>query len=227
MASSSTPNLPKTSTSAHPQTVVIVIDNSGSMKEKGKCKQVTDAIQDLVMTVQSLNQGASYARVMLSMCSVGDNVRELAVAAQPNDIDLNALTFEGDQGGTELHLALKWAKDALEKSLDHCRKFIPHYAEHKSPDPLLVVLTDGEFEIEPCRPYIEALRNVQFKGGQPQILGVGVEVERRDYAALKEIASTEEYAIQIGSQEIAAFLGELTETVTEVQTLSELAARRR
>jgi hypothetical protein len=230
MATPSTPNPPtKAATSVNPKIVMMAIDNSGSMKDKARCERVTEAVQDLMMTIQSINQGASRAKVIMSLCSFGDDVKELAMAALPKDIDLDALTFNADQEGTNLHLALKWAVSALEESLDQCRRQIAHYQEQKSPNPLLMVLTDAEdIDLDSCRPYMEALAKVPIQSGALEIVAVGVEVLPKDLEVLKKIATREDYAIQIGSEDIEGFLGDFRDTFIYPQkTLEELASKRR
>jgi uncharacterized protein YegL len=205
---------------------MLVIDNSGSMAEEGKCEQVTDAVQNLVMTMQSQNLGASRSRQLMNICSFGDDVREMALAAQPNEIDLDRLVFLGDQGGTNLHLALQWAKGALQKSLDRARN-VPHYQEERSPDPLCVVLSDGEITGPDCKPYVQDLHTVPIEKGKVNIVAVGVGMQEQHFQVLKEIASTPENAVQIGSKEIAEFLAEMGDTMVGSLKVEDVVAKRR
>ena len=54
----------KRANARHPQVVTLVIDNSGSMAEEGKSQQVTEAVQDMVITMQSLKDpGRDFPRI--------------------------------------------------------------------------------------------------------------------------------------------------------------------
>src|SRR5277367_201490 len=131
----------KRANARHPQVVTLVIDDSGSMAEEGKCQQVTEAVQDMVITMQSLNMGTHGYRFLLNICKFGDGPNEVAVAATPGEVDVDALEFRGASGGTDMLLALQWADGALKKGLDRCRKTIPNYQEELAPNPLCVVIS--------------------------------------------------------------------------------------
>jgi hypothetical protein len=185
-------------TAHHPQICILVIDDSGSMAEEGKCKQVTDAVQDMVITMQSLNMGTHGYRFLLNICKFGDAPTELAVAKSPPEVDVDMLEFDGGSGGTEMLPALEWAEEALKKSLERCRS-IPNYQEEQAPNPICVFLSDGE-----CT------------GEDPSAAAKEV---------MKGIASRPEYAIRIDSEGVADFLGDVGGTVVEGTDVAHLAAK--
>ena len=137
----------KKATSRSPQVVTLIIDDSGSMSaataEGPKNEQATSATKQLVMTMQSWNQGSSGSRYILNIAKFGSSTIPIAEAAKPEAVSLNNLVFAADSGGTEMPEALNWASQALQKALAECKK-IPGYAEEASPNPLVLFFSDGE-----------------------------------------------------------------------------------
>jgi len=211
-------------TAHHPQICILVIDDSGSMAEEGKCKQVTDAVQDMVITMQSLNMGTHGYRFLLNICKFGDAPTELAVAKSPPEVDVDMLEFDGGSGGTEMLPALEWAEEALKKSLERCRS-IPNYQEEQAPNPICVFLSDGECTGEDPSVAAKALRSIAFKNGEVDVLAVGVGMRDEHFEVMKGIASRPEYAIRIDSEGVADFLGDVGGTVVEGTDVAHLAAK--
>jgi hypothetical protein len=209
----------------HPQCVTLVIDDSGSMADDGKCKQVTEAVQDMVITMQSLNMGTHAYRFLLNICKFGDATTELAVAKSPPEVDVETLEFDGSSGGTEMLPALQWAETALKKSLDRCRN-IANYQEDLAPNPICVFLSDGECTGEDPTPAAKALRSIAFKNGEVDVFAVGVGMRDEHFEVMKAIASRPEYAIRIDSEGVADFLGDVGGTVVEGTDVAHLAAKR-
>jgi von Willebrand factor type A domain len=208
----------------HPQCVTLVIDDSGSMAEEGKCQQVTEAVQDMVITMQSLNMGTHAYRFLLNICKFGDAPTELAVAKSPPEVDVDTLEFNGGSGGTDMLLALQWAEAAVKKALERCRS-IPNYQEDLAPNPICVVLSDGECTGEDPGPAAHALRSIAFKNGEVDVFAIGVGMRDEHFEAMKAIASRPEYAIKIDSEGVADFLGDVGGTVVEGTDLAHLAAK--
>jgi len=216
----------KVASSMHPQIVVLLIDNSGSMAEGGKCQQVTDAVQDIVTTMQSMNLAGSGYRYLMNICAFGDDVRSLALAESPREINTDDLVFLGDDGATNMHLALQWAKDALQQSLDRCRRDISRFQEENAPNPLCVILSDGENTGPDVTAAAQALRGVVVKNGSVDVVAVGVGMEEQHFEVMKSIASGEDLALQISAEGIADFLGEVGNTIVDSTPVARLAARR-
>jgi hypothetical protein len=216
----------KQANARHPQVVTLIIDDSGSMAEEGKCQQVTEAVQDMVITMQSLNMGTHGYRFLLNICKFGDFVTDLAVAKSPPEVDVDALKFEGGSGGTEMLLALQWADSAVKKALERCRA-IPNYQEDKAPNPVCIFLSDGESTGEDFRPAANALRSISFKNGEIDVLAAGVGMKDEHFENMKAIASRPEYAIRIDSEGVAEFLGDVGGTVVEGTDIARLASKAR
>jgi hypothetical protein len=209
-----------------PQCVTLVIDNSNSMAEKGKAEQVTSAVQDMVITMQSLNIGTKGFRFILNLGSFGDTCHGLAVAASPSEVDVDRLVFRGDAGGTDIPLALEWAEGALKKALERCRK-IPNYQEDQAPNPICVFISDAENTGGEVAAAATALRSIPFKGGCVDVFAVGVGMRDEHFETMTAIASRPEYAIRIDPEGIAEFLAEVHGTILESSDVARLAANKR
>ena len=213
--------------STHPQIVVLLIDNSGSMAEGGKCEQVTEAVQDIVTTMQSLNLGGSGYRFLLNICAFGDEVRPLATAASPREIDIDSLVFLGDDGATNMDVALQWALGALQKSFERCRTEIVRYQEALAPNPLCVVLSDGENTGPDIAAASKALHSTVWQTGHIDVVAVGVGMEDQHFETMKAIASKPDMAVQINAEGIADFLSKVGSTLVDSQPVAQIVAKRR
>jgi uncharacterized protein YegL len=214
----------KRATAHHPQIVILLIDDSGSMAEEGKCQQVTDAVQDMVITMQSLNLGTHGYRFLLNICKFGDAPAELALARSPSQVNVDLLVFDGSSGGTEMEPALRWAEGALNQSLQRCRS-IPNYQEELAPNPICVFLSDGECTGEDPASAARAVRSIPFKEGEVDVFAVGVGMRDEHFEVMKTIASRPEYAIRIDAEGVADFLGDVGNTVVVGAGAADLAAR--
>jgi hypothetical protein len=208
----------------HPQCVTLVIDDSGSMGDNGKCQQVTEAVQDIVITMQSLNMGTHDFRFLLNICKFGDTPIELAVAKSPPEVDVETLAFDGGLGGTDMQPALQWAEQALKKSLERCRS-IKNYQEDLAPNPICVFLSDGECTGGDPAPAAHALRSISFKNGEVDVFAVGVGMRDEHFDVMKAIASRPEYAIRIAPEGVSDFLGDVGGTVVEGKAVADLATK--
>jgi hypothetical protein len=208
-----------------PQCVTLIIDNSNSMAEKGKAEQVTSAVQDMVITMQSMNIGTKGFRFLLNLCSFGDSCHALAVAATPSEVDVDKLVFRGDAGGTEIAPALEWAAGGVKKALERCRK-ISNYQEEQAPNPICVFLSDAENTGGDVTAAANALRSIPFKNGCVDVFAVGVGMQDEHFKTMTAIASRPEYAIRIDPEGIAEFLAEVHGTLVESSDVARLAAKR-
>jgi hypothetical protein len=208
-----------------PQCVTLVIDNSNSMAEKGKAEQVTSAVQDMVITMQSLNIGTKGFRFLLNLGSFGDSCQGLAVAASPAEVDVDKLVFRGDSGGTDIPVALAWAEGAVKKALERCRK-LPNYQEELAPNPICIFLSDAENTGGAVTAAASSLHSIPFRGGCVDVFAVGVGMQDEHFKTMTEIASRPEYAIRIDPEGIAEFLAEVHGTIVESSDVARLAAKR-
>lgn len=116
----------KKATSRSPQVVTLIVDDSGSMSGATpagpKNEQATSAAKQLVMTMQSWNQGSAGSRYILNIAKFGSSTIPIAEAAKPEAVSLNNLVFAADSGGTEMPEALSWASQALQKALAECKR---------------------------------------------------------------------------------------------------------
>jgi uncharacterized protein YegL len=197
--------------SLHPQIIVFVIDDSGSMSGQ-KAKTATEAAQDSIITLQSQNLQSHRFRFLLSVAKFGDGVTPLEVAKKPGDINLQNLVFDGASGQTNIPAALDWARQAIEQSLQACRA-LPDYDEAQSPNPLVVLITDGENTGSDVTAPAQALKSLPFSGGQVDVVVCGVGLEPKDLATAQTIASDPALAANIRSDEIAKFFAAVTVTV--------------
>jgi uncharacterized protein YegL len=195
----------------HPQIIIFVVDDSGSMQGQ-KSKTATEAAQDSVITLQSHNLQSHRFRFLLSIAKFGDGVTPLEIAKKPGDVNLQNLVFDGSSGQTNIAASLQWAKQAVEESLQVCRA-LPDYDEAQSPNPLVVLITDGENTGGDVGAPAQALRSVSFTGGQVDVVVCGVGLEPKDLATAQKIASDPALAANIRSDEIAKFFAAVTITV--------------
>jgi uncharacterized protein YegL len=211
----------KSANAHHPQIVTLIIDDSGSM-EGSKAKQVTEAIQDgFVIELQSKDLQSSRFRFLLNIAKFGDDVVPLAVAKIAKDVNLQALTFKGDSGQTNIAAGLHWAKEALETSLQYCRG-LTDYDEEQCPNPLCILFTDGENTGPDVAQPAQTLRSVPFKGGQVDVFVCGIGLDKKDFATAQAIASDPALATNIGPNDIGRFIAQVTITVVENKEVRRL-----
>src|SRR4051794_16555841 len=98
-------------TATTPQIVVIVMDDSGSMKEAipghgTKADVASEGIKQLVMEMQATNLGSSASRYYLSLLKFGDAPTVIAEFEKPAAVRLSSISFTGQSGGTDMKKAL-------------------------------------------------------------------------------------------------------------------------
>jgi TRAP-type uncharacterized transport system substrate-binding protein len=74
-------------TALTPQVVTLIVDDSGSMSG-AKAQDATEAIKNLVITMQSGNQGSTGYRFLLNIAKFGSGTTALAQAARSESISL-------------------------------------------------------------------------------------------------------------------------------------------
>jgi hypothetical protein len=203
-------------TSLTPQVVTLIVDDSGSMTGATaagpKNEQATAAMRQLVMTMQSWNQGATGSRYILNIAKFGTGITPIAEAAKPESISLNSLVFGGDSGGTEMPGALAWAAQALKKALSECKK-IAGYTEEASPSPLVLFFSDGENTGGDVQPLAKALKSIPFSGGGVDVVAVGIGLDQKDFAVMEGIASRPNLCVNIDPGEVAEFIADVGATL--------------
>ena len=209
----------KRATSLTPQVVTMIVDDSGSMSSSTtagpKNEQATSATKQLVMTMQSWNQGRTQAtgsRYILNIAKFGSSTTSIAEAAKPEGVSLHDLVFAADSGGTEMPEALTWASQAVQKALAECRK-IPGYTEEASPNPLVLFFSDGENTGGDVGPAAKALKAIPFVGGSVDVVAIGIGMDQKDFPIMEGIASRPELAVNIDPAEVAEFIAEVGATL--------------
>jgi uncharacterized protein YegL len=206
----------KKATARSPQVVTLIVDDSGSMSattaEGPKNEQATSATKQLVMTMQSWNQGSTGSRYILNIAKFGSSTIPIAEASKPEAVSLNNLVFAADSGGTEMPEALAWASQALQKALSECRK-IPGYAEEGSPNPLVLFFSDGENTGGDVGPVAKALKSIPFSGGAVDVVAVGIGMDQKDFPVMEGIASRPDLSVNIDPKDLAEFIADVGATL--------------
>jgi len=212
----------KKATSLTPQIVTLVVDDSGSMSHEGKATQATEAMRDLIITMQANNQGAHGFRFLLNVAKFGSTTTPLAEASRPEAIALDQLAFAGDSGGTEMVGALSWAEGAVKTALAECKR-IPGYNEEGAPNPLVFFFSDGKNESGgDVKPAAEALRKVPFAGGAVDVIAIGIGMNPTDFPVMEQIASRPDLAVNIDPSQLAEFIADVGVTVQKGESPSSL-----
>jgi uncharacterized protein YegL len=212
----------KKATSLTPQIVTLVVDDSGSMSNDGKATQATEAMRDLLITMQAGSQGATGFRFLLNVAKFGSMTTPLAEAARPEAISLDQLAFAGDSGGTDMVGALTWAAGAVNAALAECKR-IPGYNEKAAPNPLVFFFSDGKNESGgDVRPAADILRRLPFAGGAVDVVAIGVGMDASDFPVMEQIASRPDLAVNIDPSQLAEFIADVGATVQKGESPSLL-----
>jgi uncharacterized protein YegL len=201
----------KKATSLTPQVVTLIVDDSGSMAGQ-KAKDVTDAMENMVIAMQAQNQGSGGFRFLLNIAKFGSSTIPLAEAARPETVSLKQLVFTGDSGGTEMSSALTWASQALQNALAECQK-IATYSQGGSPNPLVVFFSDGENTGGDVGASADALKAIPFAGGSVDVVAVGVGMSQNAFPIMERIASRPDLAVNIKESELGEFIADVVITV--------------
>jgi len=206
----------KKATARTPQIVTFIIDDSGSMSMSTpngpKNEQATAATQQLIMTMQSWNQGSTGSRYILNIAKFGTTTVPIVEAAKPEDVSLNDLVFSADSGTTEMPEALTWAMHALKKSLDGCKQ-VPGYAEEASPNPLVIFFSDGGNTGGEVGTIAQALKSLPFAGGAVDVVAVGIGMDQSTFPIMQEIASRSDLSVNLEPGELGNFIADVGATL--------------
>jgi uncharacterized protein YegL len=194
-----------------PQVVTLIVDDSGSM-EGSKAEQATAATQDMVLQMQSFDQGTATFRFLLNIAKFGSNTHPLALAQKPGEIDVGTLNFNGGSGETNMSTALEWAAQALRQALDRCRS-LHYFKEDESPNPLCVFFSDGENTGPDVAQSANALKSIAFRGGAVDVIACGIGMQAKDFAVMQQIASQPDLAVNIDPERLGNFIAEVEASV--------------
>lgn len=208
-----------------PQIVTLIVDDSGSM-QGDKAKQATEALQDLVINIQSINLGTGAFRYLLNIAKFGDVPTPLAEAAMPGEVDLQRLVFAGESGTTVMASALTWGAQAIQRSLDRCRQK-SNFRESDAPPPIVLFLSDGANTGPDISSAAAAVRNVQTTAGPIDVIACGIGMDAAAFSVMGTIASRPEFAVNIDPTRIAEFIAEAKATIDGEAPVSDLAEKAR
>ena len=196
----------KEASSRHPQVVTLLIDDSWSMRELNKCVYVTESVQNLIIEIQCNNMGSHFPRYIINIAKFANWVDPIDICANPNHIDLDKLSFEGGSGrGKNMADALAWAAYATLKSLDMARQG-SNYVEDKSPNPIVMFISDGANSGSDPLPHAQALKSIPFQGGQVDVVVLGIGLGPDDMRIMQSIASRPDLAVAAGTAMLDDFL---------------------
>jgi len=209
-----------------PQVVTLIVDDSGSM-QGDKAKQATEAMQDVVLTMQSYDQGGATFRFLLNIAKFGSQPHPLAEAAVPKEINIGLLNFEGGSGGTNMAAALNWATEAVKGALKRLRS-LPYYEEEQAPNPLCVFFSDGEnMEGGDVGSPANSLKSIEFKGGSIDVVACGIGMQPKDFPVMQKIASRPELAVNIDPARLSEFIADVEASVYKGEDPKNLVDRAR
>jgi esterase/lipase superfamily enzyme/uncharacterized protein YegL len=207
----------KKATARTPQVVTLVIDNGRTMQEvvrgnMSKAEVVTESIRDLVITTQALSQGSRGFRYLLNIAKFGDGVMSLAEAENPENVNLGQLVVRGDSNSTNMESALDWAYETMQLALDKCRA-IPAYDALSSPEPLVIVLSDGENIGAEIEEGAQKLRSIEFQGGTINVVACGIDVKHENSDALESVTSDPKSGTNFGPLQLAELIAKVGATM--------------
>jgi len=213
----------KKATALTPQVVTLIVDDSGSMSGT-KAHDATEAMKQLVITMQAANQGSTGFRFLLNIAKFGDHTTPIAEASRPEAISLGSLVFAGESGSTEMAEALNWTARTLQRALNDCRN-VAGYVEESSPNPLVVFFSDGGNTGVDIAASAQALKNVHFAGGNVDVVAVGIGMEQKDFPVMERIASRSDLAVNIDPVELSAFIADVGATAVRGESSAEMVKK--
>jgi uncharacterized protein YegL len=208
-----------------PQVVTLIVDDSGSMQGE-KASQATAATQDMVLTMQSHDQGTATFRFLLNIAKFGTETHPLATASTAGEINIGQLNFTGGSGETRMSTALAWAAQALQKALERCRA-LSYYEENEAPNPLCVFFSDGENTGDDVEQAADALKSIAFNGGNVDVIACGIGMQSNAFAVMQKIASRPELAVNIDPEHLADFIADVEASVYKGEDPKAVADRAR
>jgi uncharacterized protein YegL len=216
---------PRKASGQKPQVVTLIVDDSGSMQGE-KATQASAAMQDMVLQMQSYDQGTATFRFLLNVAKFGTETHSLATAMAPGEVNISLLNFNGSSGDTRMSTALEWATQSLQKALERCRA-LSYFEESDAPNPLCVFFSDGENTGGDVELAANALKSIAFKGGSVDVIACGIGMQSKDFAIMQKIASRPELAVNIDPEHLGDFIADVEASVYKGEDPKNIADRAR
>lgn len=184
--------VPKATRSVKPnrqQLVVVIADNSGSMRGQ-KAQAAVEGVKQMIIECQSRSGDEnSLYRVLLILfgdhATIDPNCRRTPVL----EIDTNEIHFNGDGGGTNIPAALNLAYSQIHEYL---AEIADHPHKNKHPLPLVILFSDGHNGNGKPELSAKKLKELSYDSTPILIATAGVAVaadDAPDEELLKAIAS--------------------------------------
>jgi uncharacterized protein YegL len=199
-----------------PQIVGFVLDDSGSMSGS-KAEQMTNAMQDLIIHLQSRNLGTTRYRFLMVIVTFGSKAQTIVAGQAPNEISIEEVVFRGQSGGTNMADALSVAADAITQAIDRCRG-LEGFQESIAPPPLVLFFSDGANTGAPVDTAANRLKAVTFGSGSLQIVSVGIGMRPNDFPVMQRIASSPDLAVNLNPDQLTEFIADAAQTLVETNT---------
>ena len=200
------------------QLVVLMVDNSGSMRDFDKAKFATDAARELVLTCNT--KSPEMACFDVAVFGYGDLISgaDEHFLRPVNEINPEDIHFTGHGGGTKMKHALQFTIDLI-KSYE-AGYYQLHEEKNRVPPPLVFMLTDGYNGDGNPVPDAEQLKSMPLSiGVSPMLVTVGIEKgsgkDVPNVPMMKEMASETSHGVPLyfDVKELG-MLGELLSTTS-------------
>jgi len=177
-----------------PQLVILLIDDSESMKYDGKCQAATKAVADMLCEMKLRGDGGLIFRVAIIPFGDFVGVRRDWLGVLAKDIKEDEIEFRGEHGQTDFGDSFMYIERI-------CQAYEQFYLSHYPipelhPTPLIVFMSDGRDtgEVAPVA-VANRIKSMPLSiGVPPLILTVGIEFggDSPDEILLKRLASVDE-----------------------------------
>lgn len=198
-------------TTKTPWHVILVLDDSCSMKDDGKISALNEAIERMIDEMRYLTGGGKKKYFRISIISFGSFPVILAEADNEQNIDIDrVVSMNGDSGSTNAAAALECARELLLRNPGSVTDF----------NPFLFFFSDGEPDDQSEALAVgEQLKGMVLPCGALSLVTVGIG-EANDYF-MSELATRREgvarYRRLKNAQEISTFFPNIgTRAVSQV-----------
>ena len=156
------------------QLIILMVDDSASMKRFEKAKFATEAARELISRCYIKNP--KMACFDIAVFAYGDHVfsRQEHMLRPVNEIDPDEIDFGGNSGGTKMKQAVEYSQYLMNLYEDGYYKL--HDEPERVPPPLIFLLSDGYNGDGNPIPAAESLRSMRLSIGiNPILVTVGIE----------------------------------------------------
>lgn len=180
----------------HPMHIVLLADDSGSMKGK-PAQDVTLGIRTWLSELQAASAGGTKCYFLFSFVVFGSHARAIVSATNLNDIEPEEIAVEGASGKTNMAEALAVAREVL--SADRSTPaFCP---------PFVFLYTDGHADDrDRALEQANLLKDMRLSCGTPQIVTLGFGDSTDDDLLARLATSPELYKKTRDASELAMLL---------------------